>query len=288
MNYSPKITFWNLPNHRNDAPLHISSQGTRYSTVTGVAWLDDNSFVAAHRNGLSIGYFNLQSKNPLICQIEIHHMPDKIAAKKITNDLFEIAVSGSWECAASLYHLRISETPSISHIDTIISPDLIFSHGVHYGPDGNLDICFSAGIDPRITLNGESIFLPPPFGPRDLSYCSIRQRYFVVGVSENPKHQSYQGMQTGIWTFTKKREPELIKFFENVHSDSCTLYQYDLYLTDQGSHRIISINLLNGQQKFITSEYIQFPHDISISQGGHVAIANYGNDSILTFSLNRA
>ena len=286
MNYPPTITFWKLPNRRNDAPLHISSQGTRYSTVTGIAWLDDHSFVAAHRNGLSIGYFNLRSKNPLICQIEIHHMPDKIAAKKITNDLFEIAVSGSWECAASLYHLKIDNTPSITHVDTIISSDLSFSHGVHYGPDGNLGICFQTGDNPRISLDGNTIFLPPPFGPRDMCYCNIRKKYFIVGVSENAKHHSYQTMQTGVWRYDKNREIEPIKFFDNVHSDSCTIYQDDLYLNDQGQHRIISINLISGQQKFITSDYIQFPHDIRISESGRVASANYGNNSILSFSLN--
>lgn len=286
MNYPPTITFWKLPNRRNDAPLHISLQGTRYSTVTGVTWLDDHSFVAAHRNGLSIGYFNLQLKYPLICQIQIHHMPDKIAAKKITKDLFEIAVSGSWEYAASLYHLKIDNTPSITHIDDIISSNLSFSHGVHYGSDGNLGICFSTGDSPRITLGEDTIFLPTPFGPRDICWCNTKNVYYVVGVSENPKQHSYDSVRTGIWTYNLDKNLELVKFLDGIHSDSITTYQDYIFLTDQGSHRIISINLISGQQKFITSDYIQFPHDIGISKSGRVAIANYGNDSILSFSLN--
>lgn len=282
-----KTIYWELPNRRDDHPLHISTHGTRYSTVTGVSWLDENSFVGAHRNGLSIGYFNLLSEKPLICEIDIHHMPDKISAKKISSGLFELAVSGSWECEASIYLLNTTEACKIHKIDTLVNQSLTFSHGVYYSPHGELLICFSSGEDPRISIGKQVIYLPKPFGPRDIYWCAAIKKYFIVGVSENPKTDSYQDVRTGIWTYHHSGKIELFKLLEGIHSDSICVYGDYLYLTDQGHHRIILINSRTDEHYNITSNHIQFPHDIKISDRGKIAVANYGNSSITIFSFKK-
>jgi len=78
-NIQLKIIQWKEPNHRNDPPLHIAKSGERFSTVTGVSWLDDFRFVAAHRNGLAIAVFDIRLSEPLLKVQSIKHFSDALA-----------------------------------------------------------------------------------------------------------------------------------------------------------------------------------------------------------------
>ena len=51
-------TVWEEPNRANSPELHIGKSGGRYSTLTGVGWVDDQTFIVNHRCGLRMAVFD--------------------------------------------------------------------------------------------------------------------------------------------------------------------------------------------------------------------------------------
>jgi len=280
---------WIESNPRNDPPLHIADAGERYSTVTGVAWLNDHLFVAAHRNGMKIGLFDTQMSPTLIENFGIPHLCDSIAAKKISEDIWELAVSGCWEYAYSKYLLKLKPRAIFEVIDIKKSSDKTFCHGVKYDQFGTLVLSFSTGQNPRIERNNFSWYLPYPYGVRDTCINPKNGQLYALAVSQDPKSFSYQETKTAIFSHQPiKNTFQLIFELNGTHSDSCKIFNDRLWLGDQKSSRVLGINLTDHSLSTeLKGGAFSFPHGLDISDDGMLAVTNYGNSSISIFDISK-
>jgi hypothetical protein len=71
----------------------------------------------------------------------------------------------------------------------------------------------------------------------------------------------------------------------NLHSDSCQHFQGKIWVPDQLGNRIFGINLDSVKHIIIKGTDIDFPHGISISELGVLAVTNYGDSSIVLIDL---
>ncbi|MGH8040618.1 MAG: hypothetical protein ACREPN_01070 [Rudaea sp.] len=279
---------WKEPNRRNTPPLHISSHGERFSTATGVWWLDENRFVVNHRSGLRMALFDLREGDTAVAIAPIPHLSDDIAARKIREETWEIAVSGCWDCAYSLHHLSMQGSPEFRLIDTKPAPDRTFCHGVAYDAAGKLWLAFHTGDDPRIEAEGVVSRLPAPWGARDVCIDEDSGHVYCVAVSKNPTTTAYSQVTTSIWRYDAAANSwSMVHAIENVHSDACRIYAGKIWLPDQASDRVLGIDLQGRTPPtIIQDKYLDFPHGLDVSNSGILAVANYGNSSIVLYDLN--
>jgi hypothetical protein len=289
MNNIPlKVIKWVEPNHRNDPPLHIAKSGERYSTVTGITWLDNYMFVAAHRNGLAIAVFDIRLTQPLLQVKAIKHFSDTIASKKINENTWEIIVSGCYECAFSNYVLTINQSVEFKLLSVKKHQDVSFSHGANYDHEGNYILSYSTGETPRIETEKKIWKLPRPWGPRDVCLNPDTNEMFCVAVSAQPKRVSYHQSQVSVWSYIKiLDEWKMILKINNAHSDSCRFYKNRLFLPDQVNHQILVFNLQEKTKPLVLkSKFFDFIHGLDISDSGILAITSYGQSSIILLNID--
>lgn len=282
--------FWHEPNRAKSEPLHIASRGSRYSTLTGVCWVDEFRFIVNHRDGLRIALFDLRSANFLITKTEIPHLTDDVALKIIGDNLYEVSVSGCWNVAYSTYNLNLNPNNiKFKLISTVYHSDNTFSHGVAYDLTGELLLSFHTGENPRVQIGKEETTLPAPWGPRDVCCHPITNKLYVVAVSENPKTFSYNKTDTSIWIYDQSKSNWVkILVLPGVHSDSCQIFKDKLLIPDQYGDRVLVIDLdthriifeIKGKNLF------SFPHGLSVNEKGILAVTNYGDSSIVLIDLN--
>ena len=278
---------WIEPNRAKTPPLHIASRGGRYSTLTGVWWLDEFRFLVNHRSGLRLALFDLRLGSAPIAKIDIPHLTDDVAAKCVGDDCWEVAVSGCWDASYSLFLLD-TKKHQFSFVRTYPASGRNFAHGVAYDGLGNFCLAFSTGQTPRIHINDTAFQLPPPWGPRNICYDAERETYFVVAVSNTPKRQSYKQTSASIWSYRPAEGTwQGIFQFDGVHSDACDVYQDRLWISDQKGDRIIGLCLMQRHPPLdIRSAQFSFPHGLAISKKGLLAVTNYGTSSIAFLDIN--
>ncbi|HMM58240.1 MAG TPA: hypothetical protein PKD77_11730 [Rudaea sp.] len=279
---------WNEPNRRNTPPLHIASRGERYSTLTGVWWLDENRFVANHRSGLRMALFDLREGDAPIVIAPVPHLSDDIAARDLGDGTWEIAASGCWDCAYSIHRLSTQGTPGFRPVEVKPSANRTFSHGIAYDTSGKLWLAFHTGEDPRIETRGRVWRLPPPWGARDVCFDANSGHAYAVAVSKNPTLTAYQQVATSIWHYDPAPDSwNMIDVIDNVHSDACQIYAGRIWLPDQVGDRVLGVDLSGRSPPVVIQDKsLDFPHGLGISDNGSLAIANYGNSSIALFNLN--
>ena len=285
-----KLIRWVEPNRGKTPPLHIASRGDRYSTVTGVAWLRDMGFVAVHRNGMKLAYFDLRAGDEPVAMIDLPCQTDDIAVKQLTDVDFEIAVSGCWNCAYVQMRLSLHEGAPPEFIETQVVKfdERTFCHGVEYAPDGRLWLAFSTGENPRIQVDELFWHLPEPWGARDICFNHATGEVYALAVSSNPKLQAYGEVETSVWQLSKdKNDWRLIWKMGHVHADACRIRKDTIWFTDQLNDRIIGVDLTGRKQaQAIESKNLDFPHGLCISSKGMMAVTNYGDSSVALFDIS--
>jgi hypothetical protein len=294
------IVKWEEPNRAQSPLLHISDRGARFPTLTGVTWLNDFQYLVAHRSGMRIALFDVRNAPHIVETFPLSHNVDDITSKKIDANTWEVAVSGCWDALFSKYHLLLDGHPKIVHIHTQKHVDRTFSHGVRYDTWGNLLVALHTGDDPRVEIGGDIFRLPAKskfrrffglrggWGARCICYDESSEKYYAVAVSKNPKRQKYSKTSTSIWVLDLKSSnwTEKLQILES-HSDSCELYQGMLWLPDQKMDRVMGVPLSGNRPPIILKNSgLDFPHGLSISPTGILAVSNYGNSSIVLMDLN--
>ena len=277
---------WEEPNRADTPPLHIGKSGERFSTLTGVWWLDEQRLVVNHRSGLRLALFDLGQDNPRVSETETGHLSDDVAARKLAENEWEIAVSGCWASAYSLFSLsdkRGDGGPvAFSLKETCAHMSKDFSHGVGYDGKGRLCLGFHTGENPRIEIGKDVYKLPAPWGTRDLCFDQPTNSHYAVAVSANPRRSSYKDVMTSIWVLKNdSTEWNILCALENIHSDSCDVYDGRIWVPDQLGDRVLGVNIRTGAIEIILSgESFDFPHGLSVSKGGKLAIVNYGSSAM--------
>jgi hypothetical protein len=285
-----KQIVWTQPNRRNDPPLHIAEKGTRLSTLTGVAWVNEHLFVVNHMSGLRLALFNIRAGNAPLLVAPIPHRSDNIAVKPLDKMRWEIAVSGCWECLYTTFHLTLGKNPQISPKLTRHHDDRSFSHGVFYDADGSLTVAVSTGVNPRILIDETAWVLPSPWGARDICQDLTDKTYYAVTNSNTPKQSAYDRAAVSIW---RKRINEdrwvMWRQIEHAHADTCKIYRGYLWFTDQLNDAVIGLHLLDqASDIYVKSKLFDFSHGLDISARGQLAVTNYGSSSICITSLDAA
>jgi hypothetical protein len=278
---------WEEPNRGNAKLLHIGKSGERYSTLTGVWWLDRTTMIVAHRGGLRLGVFDTTQFDRPVWVGEVGHLTDDIAAKPVADGAWEIAVSGCWDCIYSRFTLSrtagASPTYSLAPIDSRASATRDFCHGVAYSKAGDLNWTISTGAQPRFETGGKVFSLPAPWGARDICDDPARGRQLVVAVSANPKESSYDGVYTTLWSRSAAAEDwTCLAALSGVHSDALDVWGRHIWLTDQLGNRLLALDATSGEVAAVFSgDCLDFPHGIGISPEGRIAVTNYGSSSVV-------
>jgi hypothetical protein len=277
---------WEEPNRANTPPLHVGKSGERYSTLTGVWWVDQTTMVVAHRSGQRVGVFDTDRFDAPVWIGDVAHLTDDVAAKALGPETWELAVSGCWARIYSRYTLRrTADSPpgwTMAFLDSKESPTKDFCHGVAYDGAGQLCWSIHTGTSPRFAIGDTLHHLPPPWGVRDICHDPARGRYLAVAVSKNPKQSSYEGVVTTIWHHTDPaRGWQCLCALPGVHSDSLDVWGGHIWIPDQLGDRLLAIDAASGEVAAIyRGDCLDFPHGLGISKAGLIAVTNYGSSSV--------
>lgn len=284
---------WEEPNRAETPTLHIGGSGERYSTLTGVSWLDDDTFIVNHRSGLSMAIFDMKDLSQPIWKSNLTVPTDAIATKRIDEVTWEVCVSGCWSCIYDRYQIKTTasglEKYESQLVETLKHDQRDFSHGVAYTADGHPCYTISTGEKRRLNIDGTAYTLPAPWGARDLCYDSARDRYIAVAVSANPRRTAYGGVKATLWTLEKGATSwECLGLYDNVHADALDVWKNQIWIPDQVNNRLIAVDTQSGCIKHIyTGDFLNFPHGLGISPTGKIAITNYGSSSIAIVDAER-
>ncbi len=274
---------WEEPNRAHTPELQIGRSGGRYSTLTGVWWLDEDKFIVNHRSGLRMAVFDLSVPCEPIWKAEIAHLTDDIAAKVLSPNIWEIAVSGCWDCIYSRYRLELFSTFSVAELEVLHHKNKDFCHGVAYDAMGNLCSTIHTGKEPRIQIGNKINKLPAPWGARDICHDPARKRYIAVAVSANPQRKAYGGVKTSIWICPEASiNWECLGVYDNVHADAVDIWNGCIWIPDQVGNRLLAVNSKSGELELVCSgNALDFPHGLGISENGKIAVTNYGTSSVV-------
>ena len=293
----PQTIIWEEPNRAKTLPLHIASSGERYSTLTGVCWLDESRFVVNHRNGLRIALFDLNQGTRPIVVAKIPHLTDDVCAKRLDKNLWEISVSGCWACAFSSFELTIGPRPRFRFLGSSKKFNLIhrliknysfshknqsFSHGVEYDRKGQLWFTYSTGTKRSVEIHGlRSWAFPRPWGPKNICFDEHGVSY-AIAHSSPPKRHAYREAGLSVWRLnSEEKDWQLIAEFSSVHPDTCAIFKEKLWVNDQLGDKVLGIDLQKGTLlETIEHEDYDFPHGLGISPSGLMAVTNYGSQTI--------
>jgi hypothetical protein len=284
---------WEEPNRTGAPALHIGENGARSDTLTGVKWLSETQFMVAHRNGCRLGYFDVRkSMSPLVTQV-VSHATDILDIKKISDSEYEVAVSGCWDVLFSTFTLNIQDD-TLKYKKTVKHKNRSFSHGVRYQKNGEIWLALHTGRHPRIDNGRKSWKLPSPWGARDVFFNDENTKVYAIAVSKSPRLEKNQNPSISIWSFdlnqkdTFFKKQKWVKVYElsDCHADSAQIYKEIFWFPDQLNDVVIGVDINKGEIIHrITYENMTFPHGISISSNGLMAIANYGTSNICIFDL---
>lgn len=280
--------FWREPNRANTPPLHIASGGKRFSTLTGVCWIDQFRFVVSHRSGLRIALFDTRDLSDYLAITTCGHLTDDIAAKKLDKNLWEIVVSGCWDNISSIYRLTIEPEIKFELITTNSHTERTYCHGVSFTNDGTLCLAFHTGEIPRIVIGNKAWLLPSPWGARNICHDKSADKYYVVAVSANPQLSAYKKTSTTIWMYDIKSDVwKIIMTLPNVHADACQVFEDRIWLPDQNGDQVLGLCLSKKRPVIaIKGRCFDFPHGLGISNFGILAVTNYGDSSITLIDIN--
>lgn len=273
---------WEEPNRADTPELQIGRSGGRYSTLTGLWWLDAQRFVVNHRSGLKMAVFDLTASDPMIWTDDIPYLSDDIAAKQTGPEQWEIAISGCWDTIYTRHVLDGAGGFTMSLSEDLNHPTRDFCHGVAYDAKGQLCYAIHTGVHPRFAIGDKIHHLPYPWGVRDLCHDPARGRYIAVAVSANPRREAYGGVKTALWTYPETGGKwQCLGVYDNVHSDALDVWGDHIWLPDQVANRLLGIDVKTGDLRIIcTGDAFDFPHGLGISDTGQIAVTNYGSSSV--------
>lgn len=278
---------WEEPNRAETRELHIAASGARFSTITGVCWLDQYRFVANHRSGLRVALFDLRTGDAPIVTAEIPCLTDDITARQMDERTWEVAMSGCWDRDWLLYRLILDDVPRFEWIAERPKKDRSFSHGIAYDPAGQLCVTFSVGHQPRIEMGDYVSLLPKPWGARNLCFDHASGVLYAVAVSNTPKRSAYQTTATSLW---QSRDTgmtwECLGIIADVHSDACQAHAGKIWFGDQVTNRVFRFDLSQRTvDAIVCGGKLDFPHGLDISDTGVLAVTNYGSSTITLLDL---
>jgi hypothetical protein len=285
-----KSIAWHEPNRRNTPPLHIGTRGDRYSTLTGICWLDEFRFVVNHRSGLRVALFDLRRGAQPITIAAVPHLSDDVAARQLAPNRWEVSVSGCWDAVYSTFELTIGEVPQFKLLYTRPAEDRTFCHGIAYDKQGRIWLAFNTGANPRIEIDRvRSWRLPVPWGPRDVCFDDISGRAYAVATSNNPKLTAYEKTKLGVWMLDESLDEwKSLAILDNAHADACQIYDGRLWVNDQFGDRVLGIDVLKKSSPIaISCELFSFPHGVATSPTGTLSVTNYGTSTVTLLNLKQ-
>lgn len=280
-----RVVFWDEPNRADTPPLHIASRGSRYSSVTGVSWLDHRRYVANHRSGLRLALFDLECGDEPVHKVAIPHLTDAVSVSELDGDRWLAAVSGCWAADYSLYELGPN---GFSFLETVQESRFgrTFAHGMAFGPNGELVISYHTGASPRVgsVRENKTWHLPAPWGARDGCFNKSGDLYVVANTTD-PSETAYADTSAAVWKLEGDEFRMLVEL-PGAHYDCAAIYGDRLYATNQHDDNIPVFDLKSERQiDIIEDEAFSFPHGVDISPNGVLAVTNYGNSSIVLRDL---
>ncbi|MEN9725863.1 MAG: hypothetical protein RL434_229 [Pseudomonadota bacterium] len=291
-----RLLHWEEANRSDQPPLHIGEHGARYPTLTGVWWLDEYRLLVNHRSGLRLALFDLREGPRPLVTVRIPHLTDDVSAKPLHGGRWEVAVSGCWDSACSLYEFVADKRSWLPWrnprsafwlLSTHRSPDKSFCHGVAYDHKGRLWLAYNCGRRPRVEIfHGATWQLPEPWGARDVCFDDEDTAY-AVATSSTPKRHAYAPPDLSIWRLGSKHEGwEHVVTVPSAHTDACDIFRGRIWVNDQNGDRILSIDL-KGQRSpvILKDDTFSFPHGVAISPTGMLAVTNYGTSTVSLIDL---
>jgi hypothetical protein len=242
--------------------------------------------------------FDLDTGDQPLHMAETPHPTDDVAATKVDQDRWLVAVSGCWASAYSLYELgprgfELLETVRESKLAPLMQGPLhrfrTFSHGVSYGPDGDLVIAYHSGAKPRIVSvsQGKTWRLPSPWGPRDTCFDDDGTLYAVADTADASLN-AYRQTSAAVWKLVGA-EFKLLAESPGAHFDAAATYNGRLYANNQHDDNVSVVDLESGQQLDpIEDAAFSFPHGVDVSSDGMLAVTNYGTSTVVLRDLNAA
>ena len=286
-----KNIVWQEPNRVPVPPLHIASRGTRDSTITGVSWLNDRQLVANHRNGKRVALFDLDMGDTPVAIASLPNLTDAVDIKNIGADEWEVVTSDCWEASFTTLKLITGDQPKFQRLSTNWYNQRTFCHGATYDPAGNLWLSLSTGADPRIECVefGKTWRLSAPWGCRNICFDKETGYAYAMATSNNPKKESYDNVSLSIWRLKDIGSNwEMINQVDNAHTDAGSVYRGRIWINDQHADRVLGIDLNSSRKPVILSgKAFSFPHGVSVSPSGFIAVTNYGSSSISVIDLNK-
>ena len=282
-----RLIRWEEPNRGQTKALHIASRGQRFSTVTGVAWLDEFRFVANHQNGMKVALFDLRVGDVPVAMADLPYLTDGVAVRRVTETLFEVALSGCFKCAYLIFHINLDDAPSFRYVSFQAYSEKTFAHGVAYDHDGQLWLACSTGANTGVQQAERFWRLPATWGARGICFDRRTSEAYMVAVSNTPKSIAYAPPDASVWRMSPDTDEwHMVWRIENMHSDACQFHGDRLWMTDQMNDRVLGVDLAGKQPiKALNSPLLDFPHGLSISDQGMLAVTNYGGSSIALFDI---
>lgn len=277
-----------MPRHE----LTISPEVTvgnrnRYSTATGVAFINENLLISAAFNNKMLYLIELlENEHKIIHQLKTKHNPDLLKYKD------EIILTSDYPYMQSAGHASIYK---------IIDKTIVFkkeimlantkAHGAEIIDENNIIITSNSDhnrgllyidINSGIILKNFNKF---KHYPKDVA---IKDEYlFVVTAESLPQIGKTTVIKESIlYVFNKTSFEKIDEITFYGQTDSLTIIGKDIFITVQGDDTIVHFKFIDD--KLFIMERINgfnFPHGIA-SYSGRIAVTNYGDNTIRIFELS--
>lgn len=280
-----RVVTWTEPNRAKTPPLHIAARGARYSSLTGVWWLDDRWFVVNHRSGLRVALFDRAHLSAPVAVAAIPHLTDAVTAARVGDGQWDVAVSGCWACQYSIFRLTL-DPPTFTLRQTKAHAVKSFAHGVCYDGDGQLWVSFNTGQTPRVECGAFSWPFEAPWGPRDVAVDRAGVVY-AVATAGNPQRTPYPETAASVWRLAGLQW-ERIAHVPMAHTDAGDIYGSRIYLNDQQGDVVVVVDIASGAVVERLASGYSFPHGLRISPSGCLAVTNYGTSQVVLTALEAA
>ncbi len=279
-----RVLTWIEPNRARTPPLHIASHGERYSSLTGAWWLDERRLVVNHRSGLRLALFDLDAGDAPVAVAPIPHLTDAVTARPVDTGTWDVAVSGCWACAYSVFRLTLAPAPAFRLLRSVPRRDRSFAHGVRYDLAGNLWVAYSTGARPRLEGTGRTWSLPAPWGPRETCQAADGTVYALATLTD-PKRSTYAQTAASVWRLDGQSWTHVLTIPE-AHTDAGQVWDGRLYLNDQRADDVMVVDLAAARvADRIRDASYSFPHGLGVSPAGRLAVTNYGTSTVTISDL---
>jgi hypothetical protein len=271
----------NLP--EIDTSKHIKryiGANYRYATATAISFIDNNTIIAASLLGKSIYLIKiLESNYEILDQIQTNTFPDLMDYKNSS-----IVTANTDSNTISFYKIT---NDKLSLVNDVSLHHTIHPHGCRFLDHNNVIItnkykknlgCFQYNISSNKIKKviSDSFVSKDVFIKDNLSIAVSTEFVALAKPSKPPK--------SNICLYSNYNLLDSIQI--KGQTESVTLLEDNIFITDQYNNTIIYCKLFNNKIKFFKNiNGFNFPHGIS-SFNNKIAVSNYGDNSIQVYDID--